>query len=57
METKLTKILAELTTLAERAQEVGDDNATMAHRYSDVESALWDAISAIESAIDSLSDR
>lgn len=57
METKLTKILAELTTLAERAQEAGDDNATMAHRYSDVESALWDAISAIESAIDSLSDR
>jgi hypothetical protein len=58
MKVKLNKILAELATLAARAEfYAGSDNETTAERYGDVESAISDAISAIESAIDSLSDR
>ena len=58
MKATLTKILGELAKQAERAEfYAGSDNETTADRYGDVESALGDAISAIESAIDSLSDR
>lgn len=58
MKAALTKILAELTKHAARAEVyAGSDNETTADRYGDAESALGDAISAIESAIDSLSDR
>ncbi len=58
MKNKLTKILAELAACAARAEIfAGSDNETTAERYGEVESDLNDAISAIESAIDSLSDR
>ena len=58
MKATLTKILAELATLAERAEfYAGSENETTADRYSYVEVALGDAIMAIESAMDSLSDR
>ena len=58
MKSTLIKILDELTQQADRAEFfAGSENETTADRYSHVEYALGDAILAIESAIDALSDR
>jgi hypothetical protein len=57
MTAELDKILAELTTLAERAEFfAGSDNETTAERYGAVEDAIGDAILTIKSAISYLSD-
>ena len=57
MKARLNKILAELTTLAERAEFFAGSEGPTAERYGAVEYALSDAILTIKSAIDYLSDR